>query len=137
MGKAISVTRIRIISGAEAGTSCDPRRTQNTAEGGRIATWLTHWEWQVELTPLGRSLVGDSSPATIVTNRPTMKEVTGITAGTDGSATAEFVWTSATTKAGDKLGVGDATGWGKASFRLYDDGWRLTDIQWCDSGPCK
>ncbi len=102
--------------------SADPSQ-QCLMHGGR---WVS-----IELTPVGREaskkwtrLAGTYLVTVAV---PAVVEVSGITQGADKAVLAEYVWEYRPTDDGKALKFLTRRQTAIATFKLYDDGWRLID----------
>lgn len=122
--------------------------------------YVTAWEYKIEsrLTDKGEEWAGGAKDGLPLYRRE-VTEVTGVTAGQGGRASAEFKWRRVPTRVGEALEAEGPTfkslpaeiqqkiktsiskfgnalpvsykgvQSGQAEFRLYDDGWRLERVQ--------
>jgi hypothetical protein len=74
-----------------------------------------------------RAGISSTEKREIVVATPKLEEVSGISVGPDGTATAEYVFMMEPTKIGWALGNRQSYHNGSARFKKYDDGWRLLD----------
>ena len=125
--------KTRDLADPEGSAACGEGRLWRRG-GGRNGLTLTEEGQEHYLS----AAVADGGLSLSVRAHPSIVEVTGIT-GTETEKTVEFTWeygpppepVRACLEAVGGTDYGDGLGFGgEALFRLYDDGWRMSEVEW-------
>lgn len=96
------------------------------------------WRWTLKITPAGvkAGLPDRGGPVQIA--QKVFMSMTGLADNADGTTTGEFTWRWVSTDLANALNMDKGFNVdvpGKATFKLYDDGWRISAIEASSPSP--